>query len=184
MFGRKLSRNFKFRSKLVTLDLLSVAVIALLLSLVQRQSQSKMDSKPPRNYNEDLVNMINDLKKRKVSCTFFALGVSLTLSYYVSPKHLFVVPPTPARLPHQDAVGREIEIESRKRDEVQSRIDEEKMRLMHCETRLSKLQSSNEAYAKMVKEAEAAYKKIEESSQTLLHVMKRESKVIQKDLNG
>eukprot|EP00985_Skeletonema_marinoi_P001990 scaffold810_cov127-Skeletonema_marinoi.AAC.1 len=133
-----------------------------------------MDSKPPRNYNEDLVNMINDLKKRKVICTFFALGVSLTLSYYVSPKHLFVVPPTPARLPHQDAVGREIEIESRKRDEVQSRIDEEKMRLMHCETRLSKLQSSNEAYAKMVKEAEAAYKKIEESSQTLLHVMKRE----------
>eukprot|EP00985_Skeletonema_marinoi_P029492 scaffold28017_cov132-Skeletonema_marinoi.AAC.1 len=97
--------------------------------------------------------MINDLKKKK---------------------HLFVVPPTPARLPHQDAVGREIEIESRKRDEVQSRIDEEKMRLMHCETRLSKLQSSNEAYAKMVKEAEAAYKKIEESSQTLLHVMKRE----------
>ena len=46
-----------------------------------------------------------------------------------------------------------------------------------------KLQSSNEAYAKMVKEAEAAYKKIEESSQTLLHVMKRESRVIQKDLN-
>eukprot|EP00984_Skeletonema_dohrnii_P019332 scaffold9209_cov108-Skeletonema_dohrnii-CCMP3373.AAC.4 len=107
-----------------------------------------MDSKPPRNYNEDLVNMINDLKKRK------------------------------------DAVGKEIEMESRKRDEIQSRIDEEKMRLMHCETRLSKLQSSNEAYAKMVKEAEAAYKKIEESSQTLLHVMKRESKVIQKDLNG
>ena len=34
--------------------------------LVQHQSQSKMDSKPPRNYNEDLVNMISDLKKRKV----------------------------------------------------------------------------------------------------------------------
>lgn len=112
-------------------------------------SSYKMDSKPPRrNYNEDLVNMINDLKRRK------------------------------------EAVGTEIENESRKRDEIQCRIDQEQKRLSHCEARLSKLQSSNEAYAKMVKEAEAAYKKIEQSSQTLLHVMKREQKVIEKDLTG
>jgi DNA repair ATPase RecN len=75
-------------------------------------------------------------------------------------------------------------MESRKRDEIQCRIDEEKKRLSQCESRLSKLESSNEAYAKMVKEAEVAYKKIEESSMTLLHVMKRESKAIQKDLSG
>ncbi len=82
----------------------------------------------------------------------------------------------------KDAVGKEIENESRKRDEIRLRIDEENVRLSHCEAHLSKLQSSSEAYAKVVKEAEAAYKKIEQSSQTLLHVMKRESKVIQKDL--
>jgi hypothetical protein len=75
-------------------------------------------------------------------------------------------------------------MESRKRDEIQCRIDEEKKRLSHCEARLSKLELSNEACAKMVKEAEDAYKKIEESSLTLLHVMKRESKAIQKDLTG
>ena len=84
----------------------------------------------------------------------------------------------------KDAVGKEIENESRLRDEIKSRIAQEQQRLSHSESRLSKLESSNEAYAKMVKEAEAAYKKIEQSSQTLLHVMKRESKVIEKDLSG
>lgn len=107
-----------------------------------------MDSKPLRNYNEDLVNMINDLKRKK------------------------------------EAVGKEIENETRLRDEIQSRIDQEQKRLVLSEARLSKLESSNQAYAKILKEAEAAYKKIEQSSQTLLHVMKRESKVIEKDLSG
>ncbi len=65
-----------------------------------------------------------------------------------------------------------------------SPIDEENVRLFQCEAHLSKLESSNDAYAKMLKEAEDAYKKIEQSSQTLLHVMRRESKVIQKDLAG
>ena len=43
----------------------------------------------------------------------------------------------------KDAVGKEIENESRKRDEIRSRIDEENVRLSHCEAHLSKLQSSN-----------------------------------------
>ena len=107
-----------------------------------------MDSKPLRNYNEDLVNMINDLKRKK------------------------------------EAVGKEMEKETKLRNEIQLRIDQEQKRLVLSEARLSKLESSNQAYAKMVKEAEAAYKKIEQSSQTLLHVMKRESKVIEKDLSG
>lgn len=102
-----------------------------------------MDS---RNCNEDLINMLNDLKRRK------------------------------------DAIGKEIENESSRRDEIRARIDEENVRLFQCEAHLSKLQSSNDAYAKMVKEAEEAYKKIEQSSKTLLQVMRRESKVIQKDL--
>lgn len=84
----------------------------------------------------------------------------------------------------QDAVGKEIEIESEKRDDIQAKIDEEKKRLQHCECRLSKLQQTNEAYARMVNEAEAAYMKIQESSETLMHVLKRESKSIQKDLNN
>jgi Sjoegren syndrome nuclear autoantigen 1 len=84
----------------------------------------------------------------------------------------------------RDAVGKEIEIESAKRDDIQTKIDEEKKRLQHCECRLKRLQQSNEAYARMVNEAEAAYMKIQESSETLLHVLKRESKSIQKDLAG
>lgn len=84
----------------------------------------------------------------------------------------------------QDAVRKEIEIESEKRDDIQAKIDEEKKRLQHCECRLSKLQQTNEAYARMVNEAEAAYMKIQESSETLMHVLKRESKSIQKDLAG
>ena len=85
----------------------------------------------------------------------------------------------------QDAVAKEIEIESAKRDDIQTKIDEEKKRLQHCECRLSKLHQSNEAYARMVNEAEAAYyMKIQESSETLMHVLKRESKSIQKDLAG
>lgn len=82
----------------------------------------------------------------------------------------------------KDALAKEIEIESAKRDDFQAKIDEEKKRLQHCECRLSKLQQSNEAYARMVNEAEAAYTKIQESSETLMHVLKRESKSIQKDL--
>lgn len=108
-----------------------------------------MDSKEaPRNYNEDLVNMLNDLKRRKAD------------------------------------IGKELEDEQRRRDEIRARIDEEQERLFQCEAHLSKLESSNNAYAKMLKDAEDAYKKIEQSSQTLLHVMRRESKVIQKDLAG
>ena len=84
----------------------------------------------------------------------------------------------------KEAVGKEVENETKLRDEIRLRIEQEQKRVEVCEARLSKLQSSNEAYAKMVKEAEAAYKKIEQSSQTLLHVMKRESKVIEKDLSG
>ncbi len=84
----------------------------------------------------------------------------------------------------KDAVAKEIEIESAKRDDMQAKIDGEKKRLQHCECRLSTLKQSNEAYARMVNEAEAAYMKIQESSETLLHVLKRESKSIQKDLAG
>ena len=84
----------------------------------------------------------------------------------------------------KDAVAKEIEIESAKRDDMHVKIDEEKKRLQHCECRLSKLHQSNEAFARMVNEAEAAYMKIQESSETLLHVLKRESKSIQKDLAG
>ncbi|KAL7457432.1 hypothetical protein ACHAWC_009000 [Mediolabrus comicus] len=84
----------------------------------------------------------------------------------------------------RDAVGKEIEIESAKRDDIQSKIDEEKQRLQHCECRLSKLHQSNDAFTRMIDEAEAAYTKIQESSETLMHVLKRESKSIQKDLAG
>lgn len=84
----------------------------------------------------------------------------------------------------KDAVGKAIEIESALCDDIQAKIDEEKKRLQHCECRLSKLQQSEEAYGRMVKEAEAAYMKIQESSETLMHVLKRESKSIQKDLVG
>ena len=87
-----------------------------------------MDSKPLRNYNEDLVNKINDLKRKK------------------------------------EAVGKEMEKETRLRDEINSKIDQEQKRLVLSEARLSKLESSNQAYTKLVKEAEAAYKKIEQSS--------------------
>jgi Sjoegren syndrome nuclear autoantigen 1 len=104
--------------------------------------------KPARNYNEELVVMINDLKAKR------------------------------------DNVGKEIEIESRKRNEILAKIDEESKRMALCETRLSKLQQVNQAYTQMVDDAEAAYKKIEESSQTLLHVMKRENKAIQNELTG
>jgi sjoegren syndrome nuclear autoantigen 1 len=132
------------------------------------------ESKPPRNYNEDLINSIKDLKRRKVR------GVAphfSTISFLIRVASL-------SRSCLKDAVGKEIEIETRKQNEIQCRIDEEKKRLSHCEARLSKLQSSNEAYANTIKEADAAYSKILESSQTLLHVMKRESKVIQKSYSG
>lgn len=55
-------------------------------------------------------------------------------------------------------------MESRKRDEIQCRIDEEKKRLSQCEARLSKLESSNEAYAKMLKEAEVATKRLRKAA--------------------
>jgi len=84
----------------------------------------------------------------------------------------------------QDAVGKEIGIESAKRDDIQAKIDKEKHRLQHCECRLSKLKQSNDAFTRMIDEAEAAYTKIQESSETLMHVLKRESKSIQKDLAG
>ena len=54
---------------------------------------------------------------------------------------------------------------------------------MKSKSNLEVLEESRDAYNSTIHETEMVYKKIEESSQNLLNVIKRETKSIQKNLN-
>lgn len=55
--------------------------------------------------------------------------------------------------------------------------------LAKSQASLKLMQETKDAYTKSLKDAELVYNKIQESSQNLLNVIKRDSKAIQKNLN-
>mmetsp|Transcript_2053 Transcript_2053/g.4415 ORF Transcript_2053/g.4415 Transcript_2053/m.4415 type:complete len:116 (+) Transcript_2053:48-395(+) len=75
-------------------------------------------------------------------------------------------------------IEREAEECSRLKDEITSRSEQ----LEKVQKKLQLLMEKKDKITQTIEETEEAYKKIEESSRTLLHVLKRESKSFRTDL--
>eukprot|EP00485_Elphidium_margaritaceum_P009056 CAMPEP_0202686524 /NCGR_PEP_ID=MMETSP1385-20130828/2275_1 /ASSEMBLY_ACC=CAM_ASM_000861 /TAXON_ID=933848 /ORGANISM="Elphidium margaritaceum" /LENGTH=113 /DNA_ID=CAMNT_0049341113 /DNA_START=119 /DNA_END=460 /DNA_ORIENTATION=- len=75
----------------------------------------------------------------------------------------------------RDAVHKEMSNEEREKSRVQKQLAELTEQLHRLNESISQKQQAKNEYDKTIQETEAAYMKILESSQTLLHVLKRES---------
>ena len=74
-----------------------------------------------------------------------------------------------------DAIEKQIQKEKDQRDELQRNIEMMKERLVKIESSISSKTTTQEKYGKTIQETESAYKKILQSSHTLLNVLKRET---------
>ena len=80
----------------------------------------------------------------------------------------------------RDAVHKEIVSEEREKSRVQKQLAELTEQLQRLNNSINKKTQSRNDYDKTIQETEAAYMKILESSQTLLHVLKRETQNLTK----
>ncbi|KAL7550778.1 hypothetical protein ACHAWF_013988 [Thalassiosira exigua] len=83
----------------------------------------------------------------------------------------------------RDEVVTQMEAETVVLNKLQGEIRTLNGRLAECQAKLKNLQESKDAYTNTIEETELVYEKIQESSQNLLHVIKRETKSIQKNLD-
>eukprot|EP01083_Nonionella_stella_P095998 269641_1 len=80
----------------------------------------------------------------------------------------------------RDIVHKEIITEEREKGRVQKQLAQLTEQLHRFNESISRKVKSRNDYDKTIQETEAAYMKILESSQTLLHVLKRESQNLSK----
>eukprot|EP01084_Bolivina_argentea_P109349 195457_1 len=81
----------------------------------------------------------------------------------------------------RDNVNKEIISEEREKSRVQKQLAELTEQLHRLNESIARNQQNKNEYDKTIQETEAAYMKILESSQTLLHVLKRESQNLVKN---
>merc|ERR1712228_888285 len=80
----------------------------------------------------------------------------------------------------RDNVHKEITNEEREKSRVQKQLAEMTEQLHRLNESIAQKSQTRNEYDKTIQETEAAYMKILESSQTLLHVLKRESQNLSK----
>eukprot|EP01083_Nonionella_stella_P083146 229745_1 len=80
----------------------------------------------------------------------------------------------------RDIVHKEIISEEREKARVQKQLAELTEQLQRLNNSISRKSQTKHDYDKTIQETEAAYMKILESSQTLLHVLKRETQNLNK----
>mmetsp|Transcript_8904 Transcript_8904/g.8003 ORF Transcript_8904/g.8003 Transcript_8904/m.8003 type:complete len:115 (-) Transcript_8904:148-492(-) len=80
----------------------------------------------------------------------------------------------------REAVAKEIISEEREKSRIQKQLAELTEQLQRLNMSIGKKTQSRNDYDKTIQETEAAYMKILESSQTLLHVLKRETQNLNK----
>jgi len=80
----------------------------------------------------------------------------------------------------RETVSKEIISEEREKSRIQKQLAELTEQLQRLNMSISKKTQSRNDYDKTIQETEAAYMKILESSQTLLHVLKRETQNLNK----
>ena len=80
----------------------------------------------------------------------------------------------------REALQRQITKEEEEASSLQREIDELATKLKALNDGIAKKKSTRDEYDRTIEEVTAAYQKILESSQTLLHVLKRETKSLTK----
>merc|ERR1712204_97322 len=80
----------------------------------------------------------------------------------------------------RELVNKEIVSEEREKGRVQKQLAELTEQLQRLNDSISRKSQSRNDYDKTIQETESAYMKILESSQTLLHVLKRETQNLHK----
>mmetsp|Transcript_28053 Transcript_28053/g.44500 ORF Transcript_28053/g.44500 Transcript_28053/m.44500 type:complete len:115 (-) Transcript_28053:170-514(-) len=80
----------------------------------------------------------------------------------------------------RDIVAKQIMSEDREKSRIQKQLAELTEQLQRLNASIAKKTQSRNDYEKTIQETEAAYMKILESSQTLLHVLKRETQNLNK----
>ena len=80
----------------------------------------------------------------------------------------------------RDEIDTQINTEQAEKDEIENNIEAFNVELQNIEDALKKKYSALEDYNKAIEESEGAFNKIVESSQTLLHVTKKEKNTLAK----
>jgi len=84
----------------------------------------------------------------------------------------------------RDAVSRQIGHEESERDRLKGGVEELTKRLTKADESLARKHATKIKFDTTIEQTEAAYRKIMESSQTLLHVLQREAKNLEKKQTG
>ncbi len=120
--------------------------------------------------NEQLIDVLQDLRGRRQS-----VSQSVCLNNSNVPPPPFPRPPYPTTIIPQPQVHRDVQRAEKEKGQVQRELQELQERLAALDSDLgAKLQARAE-YDRTIRETEAAYAKIVESSETLLRVLRREA---------